>query len=396
MKMKIAVFSDCFTPMTNGVVTATMNLVKGLADKGHQVLLATPYLGKENTLNYKNIMHLTCWGVPAIFHDDFRITAPLKFALLKSVRAFNPDLIHFQTPWTIGMQAVIISRLLHKPLVGTFHTHFSEPDYLKNVGMNNRYAANVAERYSLLYYNRCNLVTAPSHATVSDLRKGGYMAPVIYISNGIDSSVSDHSKSGSCRAKFADQDTLLFIYVGRIAPEKNIIFLLKAFQDVIAKNRNCKLVLVGDGSETSAVQRFIDQQKLSDEIVMTGRIPHEELVSAGYFGAADVFITASKTENQPMTVLEAQQNGLPCIGLEAKGMPDLIKHDYNGLLSPVDDLAAFTFNINRIVNEQGLLDQLKRGTLQSISKHSLAKVINEWEEAYGDVIRIYNTKRMVS
>lgn len=384
--MKIALFTDCFTPIINGVVTATINLVKGFTVRGHEVLLVSPDFGPGSLCKHPKVNHFICRGLPALFHADFLTTAPLNASLFKTIKTFNPELIHVQTPWTIGLQAVLIAKLLHKPLVGTFHTFFSDPDYLKNVRLNNRYAAEATERLCLLFYNKCDLVSAPSISTLKSLEQQGLKPNRIYISNGIDGSNFDNTKAVAIRNSYADEKTLLLLYVGRIAPEKNIAFLLQSLKKLKAGNYPFKMLIVGDGPEYNSTKDYIGSEGLNDSIIMTGKIPYDKLIISGIFGAADAFITASKTENQPMTILEAQINGLPVIGLEARGIPDLVINEMNGLLSSVNDQDAFVRNIIRIIDKPGLLEQLKTGCSEMIKDHALDNVIEKWEAAYKTVL----------
>jgi 1,2-diacylglycerol 3-alpha-glucosyltransferase len=393
-KVKIAVFTDCFSPVINGVVSATNNLVKGLAAKGHQVLLVTPYYGAETLYKRANVWHYTCRGIPAFFHTDFLTTSPIYLSIFKAIQNFDPEIIHLQTPWTIGVQAVLISKILRKPLVGTFHTFFSDPDYLKNIRLNNRFAAGAADKLAIRFYNYCNTVSAPSTSTLSELAKLGFKAPLVYISNGLDDSVFDNIKATQVRKIIADDQTILFLYVGRIAPEKNIFFLLDSFREALKTNCRCKLLIVGDGSDLLRVRNYVSKENLANSIIITGKIPYDELVASGIFRAADVFITASKTENQPMTVLEAQYNGLPVLGLNARGMPDLITDNKNGLLAPSGDLQAFTANINRVSNEKGLLERLKAGCFEMIKEHRLENVIDNWEKTYAEAVDIHKNRKV--
>ncbi len=393
--MRIALFTDCFTPVINGVVTATLNLVKGFTARGHEVLLVSPDFGPESLYNHPSVTHIVCRGLPALFHADFLATAPLSASLFKTIKAFNPALIHVQTPWTLGLQAVIISRFLHKPLVGTFHTFFSDPDYLKNIRLNNRYAAGAAERLCLLFYNKCDLVSAPSTSTLKSLEQQGLKSPQVYISNGIDGSNFDNTSAEAVRNSYADEKTLLLLYVGRVAPEKNITFLLQTLKQLKADNYPFKMLIVGDGPDYKSARDYILRKGLEDSVLMIGKIPHDMLITSGIFGAADAFITASKTENQPMTILEAQINGLPVIGLKARGIPDLVVNEINGLLSPVDEQHAFVRNIKRIIDEPNLLKQLKTGCSEMIKDHALSNVIEKWEAAYESVLKI-NKWRKVS
>lgn len=394
--MKIAVFTDTFFPAINGVVTATDNLVKGLADNGHEVILISPEFKNNNTLQYKRICHVTCRGVPVFVLADFKTTLPLNWKLYKTLKLFNPDIIHFQTPWTVGLQAIAMARILQKPLVGTFHTFLFDPDYLKNIKiLHNRQFAKFADKYCLYYYNKCDIVTAPSVSTLKTLQTTGLQKPVKYISNGISSSGFDNSKSEIFREKYAAKGQTLFLYVGRVAPEKNLVFLIRAFKELVRHNKNCRLVMIGDGPDFQLIQELIKKEALVNNIVMLGRLPHEEILKSGIYKACDAFITASKTENQPMTILEAQLNGLPCICMDARGLPDLVSNERNGLVSAVDDLQDFSANLIRFADDKYLASRLSRDSLKTVKQHDLKCVIKSWEDLYSKLL-LTSKEEMIS
>jgi len=394
--MKIAVFTDTFHPAINGVVTATNNLVRGLADRGHDVLLITPEFKGADVIKYKRIYHITCRGIPVFVLADFKTTLPLNWKLYKTLKLFNPNVIHFQTPWTVGLQAIVMAKILHKPLVGTFHTFLFDPDYLKNIKiLHNRQFAKFADKYCLYYYDKCDIVTAPSISTLKALQVLGLQKPIMYVSNGISSSNFDTSKYEIFRDKYAAKGQTLFLYIGRVAPEKNLVFLIKTFKELIRYNNNCRLVMVGDGPDFQLIQALIKKEELINKVAMLGRLPHEEILESGIYRACDVFVTASKTENQPMTILEAQLNGLPCVCMDSRGLPDLVFHEQNGLISKTDDFNGFVANLKRLSVDKPLISNLSEGALNKIKLHELKQVIRNWEDLYHKLM-VTNSEEMIS
>jgi 1,2-diacylglycerol 3-alpha-glucosyltransferase len=129
--MKIAIFTDAFYPYISGVVTAVEIMAKGLADRGHQVLIVAPKYDTACTFEYPNVKLLTCTSFSgARLYDDLRFAFPINPRILKKVIQEKIDVIHFTAPATLGMQAVSIAKLLKIPLVGTFHTFIADPEYL--------------------------------------------------------------------------------------------------------------------------------------------------------------------------------------------------------------------------------------------------------------------------
>jgi glycosyltransferase involved in cell wall biosynthesis len=156
---------------------------------------------------------------------------------------------------------------------------------------------------------------------------------------------------------------------------------------VFKHDPTAKLLIVGDGPQLDDVRKYIQNIRLTRNIILLGRVEHSDLIKSGIFGATDLFVTASETENQPMTILEAQANGIPCVGLSEKGIPDLIKDGKNGFVVPNRDKDAFSDAVIKIISDSGLRKRLRAGTLDEIKKHSLPEVIEIWEKTYESLIK---------
>ena len=192
--MKIAIFTDSFIPQINGVVTSTINLAKGLADKGNKVFIIAPKYKNIKEFNYPSIQVKRVPGIPALFYEEFKFTYFFSIKLLKYLKKEKIDIIHFQTPLTLGAQAIILSRRLKVPLVGTFHTFFMDPEYLKHIKINNKLVQKLAWFYARMYYNKCNLITCPSEVAKEEIISNGLIKTIKVISNGIDTKFFDNSK----------------------------------------------------------------------------------------------------------------------------------------------------------------------------------------------------------
>ncbi len=390
MKMNIAIFTDTFFPQINGIVTATINLSKGLSDRGHRVFIICPkFKNYEEKFKYKNVNIIRISSVPAYFYEDFRFASVISPQLIRGMKKEKIDIIHFQTPMTLGFQAILISKILRVPLVGTFHTFFSDPQYLKHMNLDYRFVENISWGFAKAYYNRCDLITAPSNETKKELIKNGFNEEIKVISNGIDFDQFDNSNKVKIKNKYnPDGDILLF--VGRVANEKNLFYLLECFKIVVDNKPKTKLLIVGDGPQRNEVKDKIEELNLSKNVIMTGMIPHEEFVRSSIFGASKLFITASKTENQPMTMLEAQANGLVCIGLNERGIKNLIKNNHNGYLVKLGDKKTFSKKILDLLKDNKLYTKLKKNTNEEIKKHSLDEITKIWEKEYTALIKCKN------
>lgn len=384
-KLRIAIFTDSFTPLIDGVVTATINLARGLADRGHKVYIIAPKYEKIKEFSYPNVAVKRIAGIPALFYQGFKITPIFSIAILNYLKKEKIDIIHFQTPLTLGFQAILIAKFLDKPLVGTFHTFITDAQYIKHAGMQNKLAQRFSWYYVRNYYNKCNMITCPSESAKEELVKNGFIKPIKVISNGIDLSVFDNSGWKKMKKKY-NPDGKILLFIGRIAYEKNLDYLLECFLRVLKKEPSVRLVIVGEGPQMRELKAKIKELGLSGNVVLTGRIEHDALVRSGMFKASDIFITASTTESQGISTLEAQTNGLVCVGVDARGIKDLIKSGYNGYLVRKGDKKEFADKVLKLLKDERLYKRMKRNTLKEIKKHKIEKVIGAWEKVYRRLI----------
>jgi 1,2-diacylglycerol 3-alpha-glucosyltransferase len=387
--MKIAIFTDVFLPYISGVSTAVTSLAKGLADRGHKIYIFVPkYKQKYKEFRYHNV---TVVRIPAVsasrIYRDMRLAFPFDPKILRIIRKNNIELIHFHTPGTISMEAISIAKLLQIPLVGTFHTFIADPDYLSYIKINHPFMQKIAWEYSNMFYNRCDLISSPSVQTRKEMMRNGCTRPVKVISNGIDLSMFDNKLAGKVRKRYGLTPGKTVLFIGRLGLEKNLMFLIDCFISAAKKVPEARLIIVGDGPMAAELRAHARAEGFEKRIIFTGRIENDTLVKSGIFGASDIFATASLTENQPVTILEAQANGLVCIGANAKGIPDLIIDGMNGILAPRNSRKDFSAAIYKLLTDKRLYSKLKKGTLKEIKRHDRDNVIDAWEKTYSELIR---------
>ncbi|MSR86094.1 glycosyltransferase family 4 protein [Candidatus Woesearchaeota archaeon] len=383
--MKIAIFTDTFLPKYDGIVTSTLNLATGLADKGHQIYIITARNGKQPEFKYKNVIVKRVRGIPGGFYPEFRMTNILSVRLIRYLKKEGIELIHFQTPITLGIQAILSAKYLKIPLVGTFHTFITDEEYLKHVRLNKPYMKKVAWAYIRGYYNRPQLVTVPSESAKEELYTNGITKPIKVISNGINLKIFETSKAKEIHEKYNPRGKIL-LFVGRIAHEKNLNYLLDCFKIILQELPSTKLLIIGDGPQMGEIKERIKKENLNESIILLGQIPHEELIKSSIIAAADVFITASLTENQPMTLLEAQANGTACVGINTKGIKDVIQDGYNGFLANKEDKKDFANKVLKILRDKKLQQILEKNAKEEAKKYDYHNIINIWEQEYSKLI----------
>jgi len=383
--MKIAIFTETFFPHTNGVLTAIINLSKGLADNGHQVYIITPKFKGGQEFIYPNITVHYIKGINAFIYEDIKLVSPISLRTLNFLKKEKIDIIHFMSPWTTGNKAIFISKVLKVPLVGTFHTFIGDSENLKHVHLNYPFVKKHVWKYINSYYDKCDLVTCPSDFAKQEMIKNKCKASIKVISNGIEIPNTDPNHVKKTKEKYRNSELLLF--VGRISYEKNLEHLIDCFKLILLKKPKCKLLLIGDGPLDEVIKTKIKAEKLDKNILQLGKMNHEKLIKKGYYKAADLFVSVSKTENCPLTILEAQINGLIPVVYDAGGMSYLIKNNINGILVPVDNSKEFAKQVVGLLNNKKKQETLRKNIKEDVKVHYIPNIIKQWEETYSELIK---------
>ncbi|MGE5552128.1 MAG: glycosyltransferase [Bacteroidota bacterium] len=364
-RLRVAFFVDNFYPQFNGVLTSYMNTVNELARRGHEILVVAPKIASRRRYDPASFPYPLLYkrGIPAFFYPDFRLTWPISLSSVVQTRQFGADIIHFHSPLTIAMQGIFTARALRVPLVGTFHTFFAEPEYLKVVGLEEwHWLVKAGWWYNNLLYDACDAVISPAKWTAADLKAHDAKAEIVVIPNGVEFSRYAGLDAGSIQPPVElPDDAELVIYVGRVSREKSIDVVIRAMAHVFPRRPQAHLVIVGDGPARRELTDLVRASRLEEKVTFTGMIKNDVLLGSGLLGRAKVFATASTSENQPMTILEAMIFGLPIVGVDARGVPEMIQG--NGFVCPPENPEAMGESILRL-----LTDEEQRGKMSLVSK----------------------------
>lgn len=384
--MRIAIFTDTFHPMINGVVTAIRNIVEPLADRGHEFLIVTARIGQLEEYSYPGVRVLRLKSIPARFYEDFRWTSFFSYSTYKTLRDGSYDLVHFMTPFTVSYLGIKLARMLNLPVVGTFHTFISDPSYSEQLFKGFlKPSDRMAWRYLSLFYNSADFVTAPSPTTLRTMSENGIHTQGEVISNGIRLNKPESLR----KMELSHNGSRTILYTGRLANEKNLFVLIEGFRRAWEHAPELQLLLVGDGPLKEDLQRLVGDGPIRNSIIFAGKVRHDELMASGIFESCWIFATASVTENQPMTILEAQAHGMVCIGADARGIPDLIHHNRNGLLFSPYQPEELAQALLRLYMNDELHKRLKEKTWISIQAHNLGRIAENWETQYKEVHERY-------
>jgi len=388
-KLKIAFFLDNFYPQINGVVTSSLNTIFELARKGHEVCAVAPSLSKklEFPADYFPFSLDIHKGFPALIYPDFIFTSPFTKNFIKSMKKFNPDIIHFHAPLPVGYKALLCGKILKTPVVGTFHTFFAEPEYLSVIGMEkSRLLKSFCWWYSNRYFERCDAVVSPAQATAEILKQNSLSKKISVISNGVETKKFKNFKFNEKLFPLTvKKNEEWILYIGRISKEKSIDVLINAFYEVSKQRKNARFLIVGDGPFTDEMKKMVKEKNIEKKCFITGMIPNKNLLESGIIKKMKLFVTASTSENQPMTILESMIFGLPIIGPDAKGIPEMIEG--NGFAVKPGSIEDLAEKIMILLKNKNLYKKFSLKSLQLSDKYDIAKTTSQMEKLYYSILK---------
>jgi len=382
--MDIAVFTETFLPNVDGVVVSIRNMNRMLMKRENNVSVFTVGEGPDSVDGYDVFRSR---GVSLLSYKNYKMGLPSR-RTLETLARKKVDILHSRGPFSMGLAALRASRVMDIPLVGTFDTPVHEyVHYLPvagSLGMTRDAIAGLAKKYSMMYYNRCDVITAPSETVKAGLYKMGCRGRIDVLSNGVDFNVySPGNSSDDLKRRFCKNGGPMILHVGRITTEKGIGVLLKAAKELKSSRVGFKLVIVGKGPALEQYKAASESMGLSDCVVFAGFVPDEELPK--YYASSDLFITASAVETQGIVILEALASGIPVIGARAGAIPELVKEGRNGMLFSAGDHCALAEKIKEAL-EGGSLDS-PSGIRASVSSHNLERVCDRVENIYNKLIK---------
>ena len=313
--MKIGLFTDTYPPYINGVSTSVYMLQKALEKKGHEVYIVTvnDKLTKYKVEDENKIVRIP--GVPTGIYD-YRLTGIYPLKAMNIVKKWKLDVIHSHTEFGVGTFARIIAKQLNIPLVHTYHTMYEDYIHYITKGYFNRSSKKIVEYLTLFYCDKtANELIVPTKKTY-DLFKRKYKVEknIYIIPTGIEierfykENISPKKITSLKKSLNISKDDFVITFVGRIAQEKNIDFLIDAHKDLVKNNNKLKLIIIGDGPELPTFKEKVKKLDLLDNITFTGKVPWEEVPN--YYQLSNVFSTASTSETQGLTVIEAMAGGV--------------------------------------------------------------------------------------
>lgn len=321
--MKVLFVSDVYFPRVNGVSTSIETFRTNLRELGHTVHLVAPdYL--IPSLDEAGVLRVPARRVPFDPEDRF-MSYRWVLRHLDKFRSEKYDIIHVQTPFVAHYLGTNLSRLLGVPCVETYHTFFEEYLYHYIPLVPKKWLRLAAKRFSRHQGNSLDGMVVPSHPMLKVLRAYGITTPTEVIPTGLSPVSFLPGDRAAFRQKFdVPQDRPVLLFLGRVAHEKNIGFLLKVVECVKKEVTDVLFVIAGEGPARGSLAREVTTLGLDANVLFIGYLNRLTELNSCYC-SADIFIFASRTETQGLVLLEAMAQGVPVVSTAELGTRDVLR-----------------------------------------------------------------------
>ena len=387
--MRIGLFTDTYPPYINGVSTSVHMLKIALENLGHEVFVVTVNQ-KASSYDFEEDGHII--KVPGVKTGiyDYRLTSMYPLKIAKKIKKMNLDIIHVHTEFSIGSFGRIIAKQLNIPIVATYHTYYEDYLYYVTKGYFNYISKNLLKTLTQFYADKTvNSLIVPAEK-IKDLfiNKYNYKKEIAVIPTGIaierfyKENVDINKKEEIYKSLKVDKDDFLILFVGRVAEEKNIKFLIEAHKKLVKEDNKYKLIIVGDGPDIKNLKEL--SKDIKDNVVFAGKSLWEDVPC--YYDIADIFVTASRSETQGLTVLEALASSTPVVCANDPSYIDAIVPGSNGFVFDTEE--EYLENIKKLRKDNKLREEFSinaRNYSENFSSSKYAKrVLDVYEKAIKD------------
>ncbi len=333
--MRVLMVSDVYFPRVNGVSTSIETFREALAAEGVELRLVVPRYGEEPAL--PGIVRVPGWPVPGDPEDRLLAWSAMKAAV--QAAAVDCDLIHIQTPFVAHYAGVRVARQLGLPVLATYHTLFEE--YVQHYAplIPASWLKRLARYFSRQQCNTLDAVVVPSLAMLERLQAYGVNTAMHVLPTGIPLARFAAGDGAAFRQQYGIAGGRpVALFVGRVAHEKNIAFLLDALGHARALCPDILLVIAGEGPARADLQQQVQQLGIDEQVLFIGYMDRTHALPACY-AAADLFVFASRTETQGLVLLEAMAAGVPVLAISEMGTRDILECGRGSFASPADSAA---------------------------------------------------------
>ncbi len=363
--LDIAFVTETYPPEVNGVAMTVGRLVGGLRELGHRVSVIRPRQGRSDAGSEHE---LALPGLPLPGYPGLRFGLPAGGRLARQWRQWRPDLVHVVTEGPLGWSAVSTARRLGIPVTSGFHTNFDRYSVHYGVG----WLRPAVAAYLRTLHRRTRATMVPTAALAADLAGEG-IAGVRVVGRGVDTVLYDPARrSPGLRSSWGvAHGAPVCLYVGRLAPEKNLALARRTFAAIRARHPAARMVWVGDGpSATQLAAEHPDHH-------FAGLRRGDDL--AAHYASADLFLFPSLTETYGNVVAEAMASGLPVVAYRSAAAAELVEHEQNGVVASPGDESAYIAAALWMLEADGRPAALSAAARQAMLPRNWGRVVASFE-----------------
>lgn len=381
--MKILLTTDAFEPIVNGVVTSVMNLYTQLKAKGHDVRILT--LAHEGCSRQEgDIYFIRSFGVG--IYPDARATVNYKSRILGEIIKWGPEIVHSQTEFCSFLFAKKIAKRLDIPNVHTYHTLYQ--DYTSYFTKHENIGKKAVVIFSRRILKTVDRVIVPTVKTREILESYHVASPIDVIPNGIDFArfkrpLSTEEKLALRQEWHIPKENKVIVTVGRVGKEKNLDEILLNVATLMKERKDITLMIVGDGPYKQTLQERVKEMGIERSVVFTGMIDQKVLYR--YYKSGDIFVSASTSETQGLTYIEALANEIPIVCRKDECLEALLKEGYNGY--SYESSEEFLEKISDLLDHPDHYKAMKAHTMPSIACYSSEIFADRVEAVYEKVLK---------
>lgn len=375
--MNIAMFTNTYAPYVGGVARSIEDCSGELRRRGHKVLVIAPvFEGKKK--DEKNVLRLPAWQ--HFSAGNFSVPLPLPGRMTRALNALQPAIIHAHHPFLLGESALRAASVRHLPVVFTHHTLYER--YTHYLPGDSPALRQFAIELTTGFCNLCDAVIAPSHSVADLLRTRGVKVSIEVIPTGVDLPLFRGGDGQKVRRQLnLSPDTFLIGHVGRLAPEKEPLFLAAAVARHLSGHPDSHFLLIGTGPSAKDMEDLFAERKLAPRLHRQLMISPHELADA--YAAMDCFVFASQSETQGMVLTEAMAAGVPVVAVEGPGVCDVVRNEYNGCLIEKLDEKGFAAMLDWLADlPPDHRRLLRRNAGCTAGGYSLVRTVDRLESLY--------------
>ena len=335
--MRILMLSDVYFPRVNGVSTSIKTFRDDLVSLGHQCVLVAPeYPAQPEERDDADIIRLQSWRVP-FDPEDRLLVWPRLTAWARTLAPGVFDVIHVQTPFSAHYAGLRIAKRIGAPLVETYHTYFEHYLHHYVPALPQSLTKGFARRLTVSQCHAADRIISPSPQMAEALRAYGVTSPITTLGTGLPSSAFIKGDRGRFRQSHGVSESRpVALFVGRVAHEKNIDFLLRMLVELRKLVPDILMLIAGEGPAEHHIKSLVASLGVGDNVKMLGNMDRGQTLRDCY-AAADVFVFASRTETQGLVLLEAMAQGAPVVSTAVMGTADVLSGMQGATIAPENE-----------------------------------------------------------